>query len=232
MSLQSGIGIMFGSNIGTTATGWIIALIGFKFNIKIIALFMVGFGGIGSVLTGEGKIRHTFGAIAGFGLIFLGIEGLKESFSTLSQIIDIQELQKYNIFVFLAAGIVLTAIIQSSSASVVIAQGALYSGVISFEHAAVLVIGANVGTTVTVLIGAIGGSSDKKRTAAAHVLFECKHGLYCTCFINTAYMDSNAYRLTRKRRSPRAFSYPLQCHWGTHLVSHDYTAVHVADETF
>lgn len=100
MSLQSGIGIMFGSNIGTTATGWIIALIGFKFNIKIIALFMVGFGGIGSVLTGEGKIRHTFGAIAGFGLIFLGIEGLKESFSTLSQIIDIQELQKYNIFVF------------------------------------------------------------------------------------------------------------------------------------
>ncbi|OYZ60999.1 MAG: hypothetical protein B7Y17_04955, partial [Sulfuricurvum sp. 24-42-5] len=171
LNLQSGIGIMFGSNIGTTATGWIIALIGFKFNIKIIALFMVGFGGIGSVLFGEGKIRHTFGAITGFGLIFLGIEGLKDSFSTLSQIIDIQELQKYNIFVFLAAGIVLTAIIQSSSASVVIAQGALFSGVISFEHAAVLVIGANVGTTVTVLIGAIGGSSDKKRTAAAHILF-------------------------------------------------------------
>lgn len=176
MNLQSGIGIIFGSNIGTTATGWIIALIGFKFDIKIIALFMVGFGGIGSVLAGEGKIRHTFGAVAGFGLIFLGIEGLKESFSSLSQTIDVQALQKYNIFVFLMAGIVLTAIIQSSSASIAIAQSALFSGVLSFEHAAVLVIGANVGTTVTVLIGAIGGSSDKKRTAVAHVLFNLSTG--------------------------------------------------------
>lgn len=171
MNLQSGIGIIFGSNIGTTATGWIIALIGFKFNIKIIALFMVGFGGVGSVLAGEGKIRHTFGAITGFGLIFLGIEGLKESFSMLSETINIEQLQNYNIFIFLAAGIILTAIIQSSSASIAIAQSALFSGLLSFEHAAVLVIGANIGTTVTVLIGAIGGSSDKKRTAAAHLLF-------------------------------------------------------------
>lgn len=183
MNLQSGIGIIFGSNIGTTATGWIIALIGFKFDIKIIALFMVGFGGIGSVLAGEGKIRHTFGAITGFGLIFLGIEGLKESFSSLSQTINIEQLQNYNIFVFLAAGIVLTAIIQSSSASIAIAQSALFSGVLSFEHAAVLVIGANVGTTVTVLIGAIGGSSDKKRTAAAHVLFNLSTGALAFAFI-------------------------------------------------
>ena len=176
MNLQSGIGIIFGSNIGTTATGWIIALIGFKFDIKIIALFMVGFGGIGSVLAGEGKIRHTFGAIAGFGLIFLGIDGLKESFSTLSQTINIEQLQNHNIFVFLAVGIILTAIIQSSSASIAIAQSALFSGVLSFEHAAVFVIGANIGTTVTVLIGAIGGSADKKRTATAHVLFNLSTG--------------------------------------------------------
>ena len=176
INLQSGIGIIFGSTIGTTATGWIIALVGFKFNIKIIALFMVGFGGVGSVLAGEGKIQHTFGAIAGFGLIFLGIEGLKESFSSLSQTINIEQLQNYNIFVFLAAGILLTAIIQSSSASIAIAQTALFSGVLSFEHAAVLLIGASAGTTLTVLIGAIGGSSDKKRTAAAHALFNLSTG--------------------------------------------------------
>ena len=106
MTLQSGIGIIFGSNFGTTATGWIIALIGFKFNIKIIALFMIGFGGIGSVLAGEGKSRHTFGAIAGFGLIFLGIEGLKESFTALSSTINIETLQHYNIFVFVLTGII------------------------------------------------------------------------------------------------------------------------------
>ncbi|HQS67272.1 MAG TPA: Na/Pi symporter [Sulfuricurvum sp.] len=177
MTLQSGIGIIFGSNIGTTATGWIIALIGFKFNIKIIAMFMIGFGGIGSVLAGEGKSRHTFGAIAGFGLIFLGIEGLKESFTALSSTINIETLQHYNIFVFVITGIILTAIIQSSSASIAIAQSALFTGVLSFEQSAALVIGANIGTTATVLIGALGGSADKKRSAVAHLLFNFSTGV-------------------------------------------------------
>jgi len=177
MSLESSIGIIFGSNVGTTATGWIIAIVGFKFNIKIIALAMIGFGGIGSVLTGEGKSRHTFGAIAGFGLIFLGLEGLKETFSTLSKIIDIQTLQGYHLLVFVLFGIILTAIIQSSSASIAIAQSALFVNILSFDHAAAVVIGANVGTTATALLGAIGGSSDKKRSALAHLLFNVSTGL-------------------------------------------------------
>lgn len=171
MSLQSSIGVIFGSNIGTTTTGWIIALVGFKFDIKVISLVMVGFGGIGSVLFNEGKIRHTFGGIAGFGLIFLGIEGLKESFMSLSTTIDIKALQGYHSLVFLLFGLALTAIIQSSSASIAIAQSALYSGIMGFDHAAAFVIGANVGTTLTALLGAIGESSNKKRAALAHVLF-------------------------------------------------------------
>jgi phosphate:Na+ symporter len=177
MSLQSSIGVLFGSNIGTTATGWIIALIGFKFDIKIIALAMVGFGGIGSVLFGEGKIRYTFGGITGFGLIFLGIEGLKESFMDLSATIDIQSLQGYHPLFFVAFGLILTAIIQSSSASIAIAQGALFSGIVGFDHAAAFVIGANVGTTLTAVMGAIGGSGDKKRAALAHVLFNVSTGV-------------------------------------------------------
>lgn len=177
MSLESSIGIIFGSNVGTTATGWIIAIVGFKFNIKIIALAMIGFGGIGSVLSGEGKSRHTFGALAGFGLIFLGLEGLKETFSTLSKTIDIQALQGYHVLVFVLFGIILTAIIQSSSASIAIAQSALFVNILSFEHAAAVVIGANVGTTATALLGAIGGSSDKKRSALAHLLFNVSTGI-------------------------------------------------------
>lgn len=177
MSLQSSIGVIFGSNIGTTATGWIIAIIGFKFDIKLIALSMVGFGGIGSVLAGEGRLRHTFGGITGFGLIFLGLEGLKESFSTLSSTVDIESLRGYNVLVFLGVGLLLTAIIQSSSASIAIAQSALYTGILNFDHAAAFVIGANVGTTVTAIIGAIGGSSDKKRAALAHILFNVTTGI-------------------------------------------------------
>lgn len=177
MSLQSSIGVIFGSNIGTTATGWIIALIGFKFNIKLIALFMVGFGGIGSVLFGEGKTRYTLGVITGFGLIFLGLEGLKESFSTLSSTIDIASFNEYNILIFLGVGLLLTAIIQSSSASIAIAQSALFTGILDFDQAAAFVIGANIGTTVTALLGAIGGSSDKKRAALAHTLFNLSTGV-------------------------------------------------------
>lgn len=177
MSLQSSIGVIFGSNIGTTATGWIIALIGFKFDIKLIAYVMVGFGGIGSVLTQEGKIRNIFGSITGFGLIFLGLEGLKESFSLLSTAIDIEALRGYNIVIFLVAGLALTAIIQSSSASIAIAQSALFTGILGFEHAAAFVIGANIGTTITALLGSFGGSGDKKRIALAHLLFNTSTGI-------------------------------------------------------
>lgn len=184
MSLQSAIGVIFGSNIGTTATGWIIALIGFKFDIRLIALSMVGFGGIGSVLGGEGRIRHIFGGITGFGLIFLGLEGLKESFSGLSESLDVASLQGMNVLIFLLAGLVVTAVIQSSSASIAIAQSALFTGIFGFEHASAFVIGANIGTTATAVIGAIGGSSDKKRTAAAHILFNVSTGLVALALLH------------------------------------------------
>ena len=184
MSLQSCVGILFGSNIGTTTTGWIIALIGFKFDIKLVALAMVGFGGVGSVLFGEGKTRHTFGGITGFGLIFLGIEGLKESFMGLSSTIDIQTLQGYHPLFFVAFGLFLTALIQSSSASIAIAQSALFAGIAGFDHAAAFVIGANIGTTITAVLGAIGGSSDKKRAALAHVLFNVSTGIVALALLH------------------------------------------------
>lgn len=177
MSLQSSIGVIFGSNIGSTTTGWIIALIGFKFDLRLIALAMVGFGGVGSVLFGEGKVRHIFGGITGFGLIFLGIEGLKESFADISATVDIASFKGQNILIFLAAGLVLTAVIQSSAASIAIAQSAIFAGLVGFEHAAAFVIGANVGTTVTAILGAMGGSSDKKRAALAHLLFNVSTAL-------------------------------------------------------
>ena len=81
MNLQGSIGVLFGSNIGTTTTGWIIALVGFKFDIKLIALAMVGFGGIGSVLFGEGKLRHTFGS-RGLVSYFWGSRGSKKVLRT------------------------------------------------------------------------------------------------------------------------------------------------------
>ncbi len=172
LSLQNGIGIIFGSNIGTTVTSWIIALIGFKFDIQLIAYGVIALGGIGSIMVkAESTWKHYFGGMVGFGLIFLGLEGMKESFSFISKGFDLTDYKELDLYLFFFVGIILTAIVQSSSASIAIAQSALFTQLISFDMAAFFIIGANVGTTVTILLGSIGGSSDKKRAAAVHFLF-------------------------------------------------------------
>ncbi|MFC2073609.1 Na/Pi cotransporter family protein, partial [Campylobacterota bacterium] len=172
LSLQNGIGIIFGSNIGTTVTSWIIALIGFKFDIQLIAYGVIALGGIGSIMVKSESIwKHYFGGMVGFGLIFLGLEGMKESFSFISKGFDLTDYKELDLYLFFFVGIILTAIVQSSSASIAIAQSALFTQLISFDMAAFFIIGANVGTTVTILLGSIGGSPDKKRAAAVHFLF-------------------------------------------------------------
>ncbi len=185
LSLQNGIGIIFGSNIGTTATSWIIALIGFKFDIQLLAYSIVAIGGIGSIVVErESAWKHYFGGMVGFGLIFIGLEGMKESFSFLSTGFDLTHYKDLDLYLFFFIGMILTAIIQSSSASIAIAQSALFTQMISFEMAAFFIIGANVGTTVTILLGSIGGSPDKKRAAAVHFLFNISTAIVASVLIS------------------------------------------------
>ncbi len=185
LSLQNGIGIIFGSNIGTTATSWIIALIGFKFDIQLLAYSIVAIGGIGSIVVErESAWKHYFGGMVGFGLIFIGLEGMKESFSFLSTGFDLTHYKDLDLYLFFFIGMILTAIIQSSSASIAIAQSALFTQMISFEMAAFFIIGANVGTTVTILLGSIGGSPDKKRAAAVHFLFNISTAIVAIVLIS------------------------------------------------
>lgn len=178
MSLASGIAVILGSNLGTTVTAWIVGLIGFKMDIKLLSYLFIGIGGLGSVMTGDGsRLRSYFGAMVGFGLIFLGLEGMKESFSTVRESFDIAAYRFDNPYWYAAVGFILTAIIQSSSAAIAIIQSVLYAHLIGFEAAAAFVVGANVGTTVTAFLGAIGGTPDKKRTALAHFLFNVSTGI-------------------------------------------------------
>ncbi len=177
ISLENAIAIIFGSNIGSTTTSWIIALVGFKLDVKLLAYGMIGIGGVGGVMAEESsRWRNIFGAVVGFGLIFLGLEGMKESASVFSKSFDVTQYGHLNVYLFSLAGIVLTAIIQSSAASVVIMQSMLFAHMVSFEMAAAFVIGANIGTTVTVMLGSVGGASDKKRTALAHLFFNLSTG--------------------------------------------------------
>lgn len=178
INLESAIAMLFGSNIGTTVTAWIIGLIGFKMDIKLIAYVFIGIGGLGGVMADEGsRWKSHFGGLVGFGLIFLGLEGMKDSFSTFSVSFDITDYSPGSLYWYALIGFGITAVIQSSSAAIAIIQSALFAQLIGIEAAAAFVVGANVGTTVTVILGSFGGTSDKKRTALAHLFFNLSTGV-------------------------------------------------------
>lgn len=178
INLESAIAMIFGSNIGTTVTAWIIGLVGFKMDIKLIAYLFIGIGGLGGVMSDEeSRWKSHFGGLVGFGLIFLGLEGMKESFSTFAANFDITAYRLENIYWYALIGFGITAIIQSSSAAIAIIQSALFAQLIGIEAAAAFVVGANIGTTATVILGSFGGTSDKKRTALAHLFFNLSTGL-------------------------------------------------------
>ena len=178
INLESAIAMLFGSNIGTTVTAWIIGLVGFKMDIKLIAYVFIGIGGLGGVMTEDGsRWKSHFGGLVGFGLIFLGLEGMKDSFSIFAENFDITDYSPNNIYWYALIGFGITALIQSSSAAIAIIQSALFAQLIGIEAAAAFVVGSNVGTTVTVILGSFGGTSDKKRTAFAHLLFNVSTGI-------------------------------------------------------
>ncbi|MHC3994395.1 Na/Pi cotransporter family protein [Thiomicrolovo sp. ZZH C-3] len=172
MSLGGAIAVVFGANLGTTVTAWIIALVGFKLDIRLLSYLLIGIGGLGGVLASpESRWKKHFGVMVGFGLLFLGLEGMKGSFSGFADTVELTAFNNWPPYLFVLIGFALTGLIQSSSAAIAIAQSALYSGIIGFPATAAFVIGANLGTTVTAILGALGGTPDKKRTALAHVLF-------------------------------------------------------------
>ncbi len=172
ISLASALGIVFGSNLGTTATGWIVATIGFKLDIEALALPLVAVGGFGVVWSAEGTRRSGFSHfVAGLGLMLMGLEFMKSGALVATTLFDPAALAGYPLIVFLFAGLLLTAVIQSSSATIMITLSALYAAAIPLEAAAAIAIGADLGTTITALLGALAGSAAKKRVAAAVILF-------------------------------------------------------------
>lgn len=172
ISLASAIGIIFGSNLGTTATGWIVATIGFKLDIEALALPLVAIGGFGVVWSKAGTRRAGIShLVVGLGLMLMGLEFMKTGAISATALFDPVALRIYPAIVFLAVGFLLTAIIQSSSATIMITLSALYAGVIPLSSAAAVAIGADLGTTITALLGALVGSVAKKRVAAAIILF-------------------------------------------------------------
>lgn len=172
MNLVQAISVMMGAKIGTTATAWIVAVFGFEFNIEAFSLPMIGIGGLGMIaLARSPKYVNISKFLVAFGFLFMGLDYMKTSVDEISNVLDPALFAGYGVLVYALAGLILTAIMQSSSATIAIVLTMLFSGVISFSSGAAMVIGANVGTTVTVMLGAIGGIHTKKQAAVSQLLF-------------------------------------------------------------
>jgi phosphate:Na+ symporter len=179
MNLRQAITIIYGTNIGTTMTSWLVAIIGFNLNIKAFALPAIGLGMMLRLANGKNKQGAMGEVLAGFGIFFLGIDVLKTGFEGFGSSIELawQADGFLSILIYLGIGFLLTVVMQSSSAAIAITLTATAGGVIPIDNAAVLVIGANVGSTSTAALAVLGATPNAKRVAAAHVAFNLITGL-------------------------------------------------------
>lgn len=184
INLKNAIGVILGANLGTTVTAWIVATLGFKLSVASFSMPFLGLGSLLFLFSSNRPFIRNIGAFSvGFGLLFLGLDFMKTAIEAVADQIDLSEFHAYGLWIYLLIGLVITALIQSSSAMVVIILSAMSAGVIELTEGAVLIIGANIGTTITVGIGSLKGPADKKRLALAHFLFNVITGLLVFSFI-------------------------------------------------
>ena len=185
IGLTQAVGVVFGSNIGTTTTAWLVSSFGLKIKIAHYALPMLIFGVI-MQFSNQNAYKGVGSVLIGLGFIFLGIAYMKDGFETLKQGLNLVEyaMEGYlGVFVYIVFGAVATVIIQSSSATMAIIITALSTGQIDYINALSLAIGANVGTTVTAALGALASNRNGKRLAVAHFIFNIITGLFAVVFI-------------------------------------------------
>jgi len=177
LALGPALWVLFGANVGTTMTSWVVALVGLKFKVELLAMPLAGIGAF-LRLTGEARRSGAIGtALAGFGLLFMGIGLLQDAFAGMASQVSLPQGEGVAVVLAqLGIGVMTTVLMQSSSAAMAITLTAAQGGLISAQGAAAVVIGANIGTTVTALIATIGATPNARRAAAAHVVFNLLTG--------------------------------------------------------
>jgi phosphate:Na+ symporter len=173
IGLTQGIGIILGANIGTTTGAWLMAGFGLKVKISAYAMPMLVFGVI--LIFQKAKSLKGIGyVLAGLGFLFLGIHYMKEGFESFKDSIDLASfaIEGFKgLLIYIGIGILATVVMQSSHATIVLILAALAVGQITYENAIALTIGANIGTTITAIIGSLSSNIDGKRLAGAHFIF-------------------------------------------------------------
>lgn len=209
LSFPQALGVVFGANVGTTVTGWLVALFGLKFSIGGIAYPLVLAGAL-LRLFGRNKLAAAGTALSGFGLLFVGIALLQAGLEGYQGIVTPDTFPADTTagrLLLVAIGIGITLLTQSSSAGVATALTAVFTGTITFPQAAALVIGMDVGTTVTAALATLGGSVETRRTGYSHVIYNLLTGL-------GAFLLLTPYTITWESLAPGA----LQAHAELALV--------------
>ena len=177
LTLVQAIGVIMGANIGTTVTAWLVAWLGFKADISILAIPLMLFGFLFSN-SKKNQHKNIGELIVGFSLLFLGLSFMKESVPNLSETPQVLEFVKdwssygfTSVLIFLVFGTILTLVLQSSSATMAITLIMLSMGYIPFSMACAMVLGENIGTTITANIAASVGNTSAKRAAMSHTIF-------------------------------------------------------------
>ncbi len=185
ITLFQGIGIIYGANLGTTATAWLVATMGLKLDIAALAMPMIVFG-IVLFLQSRRTLKGLGNILAGLGFFFYGIALMKGGFEAYQNAFDFTAHNMEGIWgdlFFVFIGIIMTIILQSSSATIAIILTVLAVGQINYVNALALAIGANVGTTITAIIAAMASNIDGKRIAVAHFSFKFITGLIAFIFL-------------------------------------------------
>ncbi|MBY0560980.1 Na/Pi symporter [Hyphomicrobium sp.] len=184
LTFPQGLGLVFGANVGTTGTGWLVALIGVRVSLSTYALPLI-FAGALAKLLGSGRIAAAGTAVAGFALVLYGLTTLQEGMSGLAEVLHPSDLPAVmgapgvgwisgfaGLMTLIGIGLVMTAVMQSSTAAIAVTISAFYAGAVNLEQGAALIIGQNIGTATSSALAAIGASTTAKRLALAYVLFK------------------------------------------------------------
>jgi phosphate:Na+ symporter len=184
LSFPQGLGLVFGANVGTTGTGWLVALIGVRVSLSTYALPLIFIGALTKLLAG-GRIAAAGASLAGFALVLYGLTTLQQGMGGLAESLHPSDLPavlgapgvgrlagSVGLLKLVVVGLVMTAVMQSSTASIAVTISAFYAGAVGLEQGAALIVGQNIGTATSSALAAIGASATAKRLALAYVLFK------------------------------------------------------------
>lgn len=171
-TMKNALGIILGANLGTTIDSWLIATLGFKANIEVIAYPAVCLGGLLLIFFGNRKtIKYISFFLFGFGLLFIGLSFMKTSMEAQVKIFDFTSYSEMPLIVFLFIGFIITILVQSSSVTMALTLSALHVEAINFPIAAAIVLGSETGTTIKLILGALDGNATKKRVVFGNFIF-------------------------------------------------------------